>query len=235
MESSGRLLPWAVAITLLAIVSCWMFVPTIHPAPDRSRAARARWDMRTAALALEAYRLEHGAYPTPALSKTGWTVLPPALTTPVAYLSTLPTDSFDKRQGTYGYALLADDPVRWRAALPESGQMPQFILITQGPRGTRGAFGLDGYSVYDPTNGTRSGGVVYMLGGPPTVEDSTRSGQNVHGRAEEEGVETKSHNADLDDRLAEEDNVPGVAPKVAFTYDPTNGTISRSEIYRVKQ
>jgi hypothetical protein len=57
----------------------------------------------------------------------------------------------------------------------------------------------------------------------------------VHGRAEEAGVETKSHKADSDDRLAEKDNVPGVAPTAVFTYDPTNGTISRTELYRVKQ
>ena len=90
-------------ISILAAIA----VPNFLEAQTRSKVARAKADMRSVAIAMEAYRVDVNAYPLGntygvAASRPGW--IPPdlpvleVLSTPVAYITnSLPTDPFVAR------------------------------------------------------------------------------------------------------------------------------------------
>lgn len=88
-----------VAVAIIAVLAA-IALPNFLEAQVRARVARAASDMRTVAYGLELYRIDHGQLPDP---------LPPGahllsfaarlapLTTPVAYLGSVPDDVFDRR------------------------------------------------------------------------------------------------------------------------------------------
>jgi len=78
-----------------------------------------------------------------------------ALTTPVGYVTSIPTDSFSRIM-PYGY----------ETAFDRTASKPSFALMTSlGPDRDMdgGLFGID--TVYDSTNGSRSSGDVHRLAG----------------------------------------------------------------------
>ena len=82
-------------IAILALIA----VPNFLEASTRAKIVRACADLRSCAVALEAYRLDHDAYPNMAIpgfgggpaplqgSELKWWYIPDALSTPVAYLT----------------------------------------------------------------------------------------------------------------------------------------------------
>lgn len=147
-----------------------------------SKVKRARSDMRSLAVALEAYYVDTNRYPpttdNPALSarKTppGKPTVPSfrmkqpgeklmSLTTPIAYVVQLPADPFAEIPGqTYGYYLTPDGH--------------GYIIFSAGPDGkidmdwkaydsskVQPSAELIGRYTYDPTNGSVSGGDVYRV------------------------------------------------------------------------
>lgn len=82
-------------IGILAMVA----VPNLLEAQAKAKVSRAKTDLRSIATALEAYNLDHNAYPTmyefgfnggvPALQGSGlkWWYIPNVLSTPIAYLT----------------------------------------------------------------------------------------------------------------------------------------------------
>jgi hypothetical protein len=96
------------AATRLLLSSVLLWVPlssAAQYAPGRARISRVRSDLRSIAIALDAYRLDHQVFP-PALEgdELPW----PLLTTPVAYLSA----SFDDREKTT--VVIQGLPAVWR-------------------------------------------------------------------------------------------------------------------------
>src|SRR5690606_9895169 len=141
-------------------------VPGFLEAQIRARVSRANVDMRAISAALEAYRADHGVYPQPAPSTDGWTRLPTVLTTPKAYLEAMPLDPFDRQKGTFGYALVSEEPERWSGVSWQRSDQPAVVLIGLGPTKERGPFRLDWTRVYEPTNGTVSAGYIYRFSNP---------------------------------------------------------------------
>ncbi len=93
----------AMAVVLIVFVVIPHFFP---PGGGRSRASRAKSEMRNLSVALEAYRIDHNRYP-PAVDEHGKIIpyagdgsvvssgySPVLLTTPIVYVVTLPTDPF---------------------------------------------------------------------------------------------------------------------------------------------
>lgn len=100
-----------VVVAILAILAA-LAVDNYLAAQIRSKTARVRAELRTVATALESYAVAHGKYP-PMLGPNdgtgqpghetngygsprafGFRCLPPQLTTPVAYITSLPEDPF---------------------------------------------------------------------------------------------------------------------------------------------
>lgn len=86
-----------IVVAIIAILAA-IAVPNFLEAQVRSKAARARADMRSIATALEAYRVSENNYPQNPDPTKSFYVTPKQLTTPIAYLTSRPEDPF--AQGT---------------------------------------------------------------------------------------------------------------------------------------
>ena len=138
-----------VVVPVLAAIA----VPNFLEAQVRSKVSRAHSDMRSLATAIEAYMIDNNTYPKE---------LEPFLTTPVAYITSVPTDPFATTEGAAfryrsqddkGWILFSAgpdkqydiDPVKDYDAAKEN-PLPQLFLKT-----------------YDPTNGTTSRGDIWRV------------------------------------------------------------------------
>jgi prepilin-type N-terminal cleavage/methylation domain-containing protein len=101
-KTAFTLIELLIVVAIIAILAA-IAVPNFLEAQVRSKVSRTRADMRTVATALEAYRTDANGYPPdytdtqpPRSNPRGFTFLGRLgyLTTPIAYLSSLPTDNF---------------------------------------------------------------------------------------------------------------------------------------------
>jgi len=110
---------WILILLLLAVLLG--AAPCLGHSP-RSLVSRARSDMRSLATAIESYYVDHSVYP-PAMEGEQ---LPPLLTTPVAYLTSLPHDPHratrEIRADSYAEYLL-------KIPVPGRSRVPYWILI----------------------------------------------------------------------------------------------------------
>jgi type II secretion system protein G len=87
-----------VVVAVLAILAA-IAIPNLLEAQIRSKVSRARADMRSLATALESYCVDNGRYP-PNVLHEGVRVAPEMLTTPMAYITSIPHDPFrTEREG----------------------------------------------------------------------------------------------------------------------------------------
>jgi len=92
-----------IVVAIIAILAA-IAVPNFLEAQTRAKVSRARADMRTEATALETYHIDHNEYPrpfdafdpeSPYYTRTNWHEhIPSSLTTPLAYITTIPKDPF---------------------------------------------------------------------------------------------------------------------------------------------
>lgn len=85
-----------VVVGIIAILAS-IALPNFLEAQTRSKVARAKSDLRTLATGLEAYTTEWNSPPydgEPGFTHYGWVNALGRMTTPVAYLTTLPPDAF---------------------------------------------------------------------------------------------------------------------------------------------
>ena len=206
-----------IVVAIIAILAA-IAVPNFLEAQVRAKVSRAKADMRTIATGLESYVVDNNHYP-PAYGDT--TPTPPEvlesnldpilmtrnprirrvahLTTPVSYLTSVPSDPFSREVSTlYPISdvrvfLYADketyekfvpqalDPganrtdeaniyrILWGRQVTSS----PWLLRSTGPQGgedTGLGTSVDKRDVYDPTNGTVSVGNVFYLGGVGVLE-----------------------------------------------------------------
>jgi hypothetical protein len=153
-----------------AIVFC-IAIPNFHEAQVRAKVSRAQADMRSLAVALEAYHVDNNFYPQ-SQQGTGVeldAVLFPSLTqltTPVAYITSVPQDPFANSKdlspiGYFcsaheGWALYSQGPDGHPSIFPE--QLRMIYDLTQ----TDPMQALLPYT-YDATNGTKSEGDIFRI------------------------------------------------------------------------
>jgi len=163
-----------------------ILAPDTFPGLTRLRASRSAAEMERVAVALEAYFLDHNEYP-PAIEPRGrllptspdgsvvsYGFAPPMLTTPVAYLESLPVDPFAEnrphRKLTYRYAtngagcwiLTSNGPdrdadIRIRLyPVPGKGDCSPGRIFQ--------CFSWYGGGIYNPDRGPRQGGDIVVTG-----------------------------------------------------------------------
>ncbi|MBI5153839.1 prepilin-type N-terminal cleavage/methylation domain-containing protein [Candidatus Poribacteria bacterium] len=173
-----------IVVAIIAILAA-IAVPNFLEAQVRAKVSRAKADMRSLATALETYRIDRNDYPfrakapaSPLLQGIGdstrrrqdWTVV----TTPVAYISTIPQDVFENTLAPPNNVL-----DYWSPKILESFDPPRppgWAIVSVGPDNLMGQFGNMGglpppppeaagtmQLDYDPTNGTISLGNVYRF------------------------------------------------------------------------
>jgi prepilin-type N-terminal cleavage/methylation domain-containing protein len=171
-----------IVVAIIAILAA-IAVPNFLEAQMRSKVARVKTDMRTMATAIETYAVD---YNNPPPGQDDWWAQYPdfptangkalsLLTTPVAYLTSLPTDPFFSMVGvdfrgrqSYTYMRFDESDVgEYRAAF---GLGYRWGLQTKGPsmQPAYMSYGMDDIvarpegilCIYDATNGTKSSGVI---------------------------------------------------------------------------
>ncbi len=173
-----------VVVAIIAILAA-IAMPSFISAQTRAKVARARADVRTTVTAIEAYRVDWNGYPTYHYADAqnallefhiggkvpSWGVPDPdwnganPLTTPVAYLMTMPEDPFANHRLGEAHEVREYLYVNWPYAVARTG-IPMFRYAWQnygyyrlhgrGPDGD----GPDSGTPYDPTNGVRSDGDI---------------------------------------------------------------------------
>jgi len=174
--------------------------PNFLEAQTRSKVSRGYADMRTIATAIEAYKVDSNHYPPDyqfyqwgpgQLSDPHADVPLGIITTPVAYMTSIPYNVFKFEEGVfdgdarhYGYK----SDLRWREIVLPAIQTRSdaeltkiWVLISVGPdqQSNNGEYAMFGQSVlnstapffgggpgclYDPTNGTVSAGDLVRVG-----------------------------------------------------------------------
>jgi prepilin-type N-terminal cleavage/methylation domain-containing protein len=165
-----------IVVAIIAILAA-IAVPNFLEAQTRSKVSRVKADQRSIATALESYAVDQNlAYPPtyicegsrPAMKD--WLARFIPLTTPVAYIASVPDDTFKIMAGTaFNYrAFNYDDAASYLCAgagLPLYPWMPisftyrKWQIVSTGPD-----LKLDWSALYDPTNGTISNGDIFRVG-----------------------------------------------------------------------
>ncbi len=170
-----------IVVAIIAILAA-IAVPNFLEAQTRSKVSRVKGDMRSLATAIESYAIDHNHYPV----KIDGDKYPEGyvryrltgLTTPVAYITSLPGDPFctmniggGGREGDKpSFIYLLDDYHPWnyyyntdpnfRLCVPNANI--KWILISQGP--TKEDTNYIIWIPYDATNGTVSEGIIVRAG-----------------------------------------------------------------------
>lgn len=176
-----------IVVAIIAILAA-IAVPNFLEAQVRAKCSRAHSDMRSIALALESYKIDSGKYcpqksPNPPYGMIQTVVQRlTMLSTPIAYLSSIPVDPWEHKDlvktGTYKAYVYAykPDSVALKASTLDSpiwggpASTYMWLLEGYGPMQLGGATAstpsmwFNGHNAYDPTNGTVSGGHIIRRG-----------------------------------------------------------------------
>jgi type II secretion system protein G len=172
-----------IVVAIIAILAA-IAVPNFLEAQVRSKVSRCRADMRTITLGITMYKLDTGQYPpwgdasTPEGSGgAGWRIN--HISTPVAYITSVPSDPFADRikdpagwiwhRDSYMYDL--NEGWGWSRTYDEArARGEKWFLIGRGPNLIFDPVAISGNtsdpneSEYDATNGTRSRGDLETFG-----------------------------------------------------------------------
>ncbi len=187
-----------IVVAIIAILAA-IAVPNFLEAQTRAKVSRVKSDMRTLTTGIESYSVDYnrhplGLYEGNALGRWGVVdnlAIGPysQLTTPVAYLSSIPLDPFIDKKGRYNLAKSVWEPnnrvyeyngnqslpplnTQTASLLSAAANGHRWQMFSQGPfKGARGpwvwvmlaypgAGGVLPTNIYDPTNGTVSEGLI---------------------------------------------------------------------------
>ncbi|MBN2326132.1 MAG: prepilin-type N-terminal cleavage/methylation domain-containing protein [Candidatus Omnitrophica bacterium] len=175
MKKNGfTLIELLIVVAIIGILAA-IAVPNFLNAQIRAKISRTQADMKAVSTALEQYFLDHNSYvedhdwPSGGMDERGFF----RLTTPMAYMSSLPRDAFaggpggnyteDNPTFEFGSGNAAKAGVQWPAQA--------YIIISAGPDRTEEVSGNDGFPFgttiysFDVSNGLSSTGDIVRLGG----------------------------------------------------------------------
>lgn len=173
-RSGFTLIELLIVVAILTILA-GIAMPNFIDAQTRSKVSKTKSDLRVIGQALEAYYVDNNIYPPSTLVPLFQRLIP--LTTPIAYVTSVPEDIFrvkDKgagrwrSHGNYAYgAMPIDAENRYALASVGPDLVPNHMPITFYPGYSEAIWenpvsGFD-YVRYDPTNGTISTGDIWRL------------------------------------------------------------------------
>jgi type II secretion system protein G len=176
-----------IVVAIIAILAA-IAIPNFLAAQVRSKASRAKADLNTVALGMESYYVDNNAYPP--VYDANNTMIPhdirlSPITTPVAYVASLPKDVFQTGRLAWGsyanqqdvaqkqfdywnfsytsnkYYLDSVGPLLWRV----SSVGPNGIFEISETYVSGNTYHYTTNNIYDPTNGTVSNGDIWRIGG----------------------------------------------------------------------
>lgn len=201
-EKAFTLIELLIVVAIIAILAA-IALPNFLEAQTRAKVSRVKSDLRTVSTALQAYYVDYDRYTRDSdcdldreiegdyvLKANGIT----QLTTPIAYISSLPRDPFLVNRkditggdidnyfigsGTWAYQLTLPYPCDNQSSFDlfrKHGPAAAYIVFSVGPdtittNSQYKCFPYEGvvdvchYMDYDPTNGTTSAGDVMRFGG----------------------------------------------------------------------
>jgi len=223
-----------IVVAIIAILAA-IAVPNFLEAQVRSKVTRAKADMRSLATAIESYMVDTNVYLAHDIGFPSSSNVPAApgypnrctfrerpansrmmiMTTPIAYITTIPADPFAEWKGTpFGYYNYQDRGwILWSYG-PDLDQSDMNSTIEwneadqMSPVGNFGDIEGNFESSYNP--------VARQV---PAALDNLKCGPLA-------GFVTN----DAGNTISE-----GIPDHRAFTYDPTNGTTSFGDVWRVRQ
>lgn len=175
-QKAFTLIELLIVVAIIAILAA-IAVPNFLEAQTRSKVSRSQADMRSIATALEGYYVDENHYP-PTRNSSGWLLFAERmvrLTTPVAYITSLPEDPFPDLSNnfnplkTYDYLDFESTgtvlTVVWDA-FPGHPDAPnkKWRIQSLGPDKKEALMIGPEPVEYDPTNGTISGGDIHRYG-----------------------------------------------------------------------
>jgi type II secretion system protein G len=189
---SFTLIELLIVVLIIAILAA-IAIPNFLEFQTRAKVARVKSDMRNIATALEAYCVDEGTYPASRMAG-GIYHYAESLTTPIAYLTSVPIDPFGEnigvQSGTYHLLRFEYGAGKEGSHVSQYDNYPNdvWLLDSAGPDGiedthtSRNPFNTLSFPwmwadasyesqvlaiVYDPTNGTTSRGQIQRTGGVP--------------------------------------------------------------------
>ena len=106
MKRKGfTLIELLIVVAIIAILAA-IAVPNFLEAQVRAKISRVKSDMRSLATAIEAYAVDNNKYPGALVSAGKWTWTAPfKVTTPIAFITTIPMDPWDDYEGQSAFSL----------------------------------------------------------------------------------------------------------------------------------
>ena len=182
MNKAFTLIELLIVVAIIGILAA-IAVPNFLNAQTRAKVARSQSDMQAMSTAFEMYSLDNNHYPY--FGGNFWysIFIYPALTTPIAYMSSIPTDAFTLNKDSslvhrYGGGHLDYYPGWNINEVVRSGSLwggrpvqnavrsgANILTVSRGPDGLEdiGGSPATGVLVYDMSNGLVSAGDIYRL------------------------------------------------------------------------
>lgn len=207
-----------IVVAIIAILAA-IAVPNFLEAQVRSKVSRCKSDMRTLATGLEAYKIDTNHYPPDQMFYNNGTAGPRnylvlhKLTTPVAYVSSIPADLFVNTRGL-------SEATRF-----VNSQYNYYAEQNLDHKWGRSFQGIDMYvpgtgvpNIFVSSYGGKDIGIIWNLAsiGPDRIDNW--------------GIWAQFGGPDFVNRIPA---FPGFGLAPGAIYDPTNGTLSSGDIIRV--
>jgi len=239
MKKGFTLIELLIVVAIIAILAA-IAVPNFLEAQVRSKVSRAKSDQRSLATAIEAYFVDNNLYPAAGVDSVG-TIATGQTNNPSNGQQRNPTGKGNINKWIATQVNQANQNPKLKdvysfAARPDSSTGSPMATLTT-PIGYITSYPADPFM---DTKGctfcyfSNSNGWILWSPGPDTDEaQGTNLGLNgTAGPANT--VETLYNIAVSQPSLDLQCGASG-SPSKAFTYDPTNGTVSPGDVYRVKQ
>ena len=175
--SGFTLIELLIVVAIIAILAA-IAIPNFLQAQVRAKVSRVQSDVRTITLGIESYYVDESAYPleyyrwgNPGTEQGRLAKVYVNLTTPVAYMTSIPQDPFETSSANPTYYIYYNWLERtgrqvnivsdYHMDAPWFDRYISGCVISLGPsRFMPGSYGI---MVYDPTNGTISNGCITRL------------------------------------------------------------------------